>query len=108
MNLEQEIREAVERQYSFYAEAWRAYATELLAEVDRLRAALGDGGEWTEETPIVDGWYWVRWHINNAQATPAYVDEWTRRNGGTSYGGGVRFWSVPLALPPLPAAEVGE
>ena len=42
MNLEREIREAVEREYDYSGEAWRAYATELLAEVDRLRATVAE------------------------------------------------------------------
>lgn len=44
MNLEPEIRAAIEQHHIFSAEVWRSFATGLLAEVDRLRAAaLGDG-----------------------------------------------------------------
>lgn len=56
MNLEREIREAVELRYYYSNESWLDYATILLAEVDRLRsAALGDGWISVEERLPEDG-----------------------------------------------------
>lgn len=113
MNLEREIREAVERQYSFSAETWRAFATELLAEVDRLRAALGDGWVSVEERlPESDNvQVMVLAFHPTCNVAPFYAFAYYKREtglfcaGGGGVYGNLTHWRP---LPPLPAAEVEE
>lgn len=116
MNLEPEIRAAIEQHHIFSAEVWRSFAIGLLAEVDRLRAAaLGDGwipvGERLPEEfirvlcrlVIGEGRTEGGWAVGSYAAEFGWMTDGIPPQERSHYA--ITHWQP---LPPLPVVEVEE